>query len=97
MMQGRRYSGIYRQLDKVEPSARDEVTFADGTRRIMRGVDLTLYSMDVTVGIEELGKPGRKTPVTGYRLVMGKKDLTPFMEQTINEGMEARKEKNELS
>lgn len=96
-MQGRRYSGIYRQLDKVEPSARYEVTFADGTKRIMDGVGLTLYSMDVAAGIEELGKRGDKTPVTGYRLLIGKKDLTPFMEQTINEGMVARKEKNELS
>jgi hypothetical protein len=93
MMQGRRYSSIYRQLERVEPAARYEVKFADGTRRIMKGIELTLYSMDVSAGIEELGQRGNKTPVIEYRLLLGKKDLSPFMEQTIDEGIQAGKER----
>lgn len=72
--------------------ARYLVTFKDGHQETMAGIELTLYCLDITYRIMDLGEPGQKVPVVTYERVIGKDDLSPFMKKIIEDGIEAGKD-----
>lgn len=95
MMRRGKYSGLYRELEKIPVDSVYLVTFKDGSQRKMKAIELSMYSLDVTAGIVELGERGQKKPVVKYERIWGKDDLSPFMKDMIEDGIEAGKEVTE--